>query len=68
MSVSETKVFTTKVPNCIVAINKRTHFWYLIDKRTREVVNYGNMRAQEAGTYLDYLKLDYTRITESDSD
>jgi hypothetical protein len=34
-------------------MNKRTHFWYVVDKESRNILDYGSQRGTRAGAYLD---------------
>ena len=74
MSRADVRVMDTGLPGCALIINKRTHFWYLVERASRTVIDYGSTSEHRRAAYMSIGANDtaaqraYERSTLQDSD
>ena len=50
------KVYASTLPHCVVIIDQRSAFWYVVDKRSHAILDYGSQHGRHAcATFLEYL-------------
>ena len=52
MSRADVRVMDTGLPGCALIINKRTHFWYLVERTSRTVIDYGSCAEHRRAAYM----------------
>ena len=61
------RVMASALPHCVVVIDKQEHAWYVVDKRTRSVLDYGSTHGLRAGAFLDWCGADAQRQRYADN-
>lgn len=54
MNTRDVRVMSTRLPGCIVVIDRRRSAWYVVDKASRSVLDYGGMGGIHPG-FLDHV-------------